>query len=216
MDAKTTPAEALSPKVVADTAGLRELYPEPTGLAAKKAIPKLDKHCRHFISLSPFLTLATSDGDGNLDVSPKGDAPGFVEVVDDTTLLIPDRMGNNRVDGLRNILANPRVGILFMIPGVDETLRVNGRARISTDPATLDRFVINAKAPTTVTVVAVDEAFLHCSKAMKRSKLWTEDYRVERSILPSLGRMIAEQIADGTTVEAAEARVEESLRTRFY
>ncbi len=216
MDAKTPPTEISAPEIVADTDGLRELYPEPTGLAAKKTLPKLDKHCRRFISLSPFLTLATSDDDGNLDVSPKGDAPGFVEVVDDTTLLIPDRMGNNRIDGLRNIAANPHVGILFLIPGVDETLRVNGRAHVTTDPDVLSRFIINGKPPTTVTVVAIDEAFLHCSKAMKRSKLWAEDNRVERSVLPSLGRMIAEQIADGTTVEAAEARVEESLRTRFY
>jgi PPOX class probable FMN-dependent enzyme len=215
MDTKTTPPETLR-ETVADETGLRELYPAPTGLAAKKTLARLDKHCRRFISLAPFIALATGDEAGNLDVSPKGDAPGFVEVADDTTLLIPDRMGNNRVDGLRNIVTNPHVGILFMIPGVDETLRVNGRAHISTAPELLQRFVVNGKAPTTVTVVEVDEAFLHCSKAMKRSKLWADDSRVERRVLPSLGRMIAEQIDDGTTVEAAETRVEESLRTRVY
>ncbi|MDP6708369.1 MAG: pyridoxamine 5'-phosphate oxidase family protein [Alphaproteobacteria bacterium] len=215
MDAKTTPP-GTAPEAIADLSELRELYPEPTGLAAKKTLTKLDKHCRHFISLSPFISLATSDAAGNLDVSPKGDAPGFVEVADEVTLLIPDRLGNNRIDGLRNIVANPRVGILFMIPGVDETLRINGRARITTEPDVLQRFVVNGKAPTSVTVVAVDEAFLHCSKAMKRSKLWADDYRVERRRLPTLGKMLADQIDDGTSAEAADARIEESLKTRLY
>jgi len=215
MDAPVTP-DTLPAEFVADAAELRAIYGQPSVLAGKKTLRRLDKHCLRFISLSPFVCLATSDAKGNLDVSPKGDAPGFVEVANDTTLLIPDRMGNNRIDGLMNVLANPHVGLIFFIPGVEETLRVNGRARIARDPATLGRFAVNGKAPATVLLVAVDEAFLHCSKALRRSHLWGEDYRVERRCLPTLGQMIADQIEGGPDAETAEAMVQHSLKTRLY
>ena len=156
------------------------------------------------------------DAAGNIDVSPKGDAPGFVEVANDTTLMIPDRMGNNRLDGLSNVMANPHVGLIFFIPGVDETLRVNGAARILRDEATRQRFVVNAKMPTTVLMVSVEEAFLHCSKALKRSRLWGEDYRVERKSLPTLGKMLSDQIAEAPEPEEAERMVQHSLKTRLY
>jgi hypothetical protein len=215
MDAPTL-SDPLPSEFVDDEAELRRIYGSPSVLAAKKTLTRLDKHCVRFIELAPFACLATSDADGNLDVSPKGDAPGFVEVLNDTTLLVPDRMGNNRIDGHMNVLANPHVGLIFMIPGVEETLRVNGRARIVRDEATRDRFTVNGKAPTTVLMVAVDEAFLHCSKALKRSKLWGQEYRVERKALPTLGQMISDQVADAPDAETAERMIQESLKTRLY
>jgi len=215
MNAPATDAPTLPQDFLDDEAELRQLYGQPSELAAQKTLARLDKHCRRFIELAPFLCLATSDAAGNIDVSPKGDAPGFVQVMNETTLLIPDRMGNNRVDGLRNVLANPHVGVIFFIPGVDETLRVNGRARIVRDEAVLARFIVNGKAPTSALLVEVEEAFLHCSKALKRSRLWGEENRVERQCLPSLGRMLADQI-EGVDADQAEAKVQHSLKTRLY
>ncbi len=147
MDTKIAPLDPEARDYVEDRAALTAIYGEPKRLARQKSIPKLDKHCRRFIELSPFVCVATTDGQGNADVSPKGDAPGFVEVADETTLLIPDRLGNNRVDSLSNILENPHIGLLFMIPGVNETLRVNGRARIIRDAEMLERFPVNGKTP---------------------------------------------------------------------
>jgi uncharacterized protein len=215
MDTATT-LESLPSEFVKDADELRRLYGMPSELAQKKTLKRLDKHCRRFISLAPFVCLATSDAVGNLDVSPKGDAPGFVEVLNDTTLLIPDRMGNNRLDGLMNVLANPHVGVIFLIPGVEETVRINGRARIVRDAETLRRFNVNGKAPTSVLMVEIDEAFLHCSKALKRSQLWGQQNRVERKVLPTLGKMIADQIEDGPDAEEAERMVQHSLKTRLY
>ena len=215
MDAKTMQLDAQTREFVEDQNSLKSIYGEPTELAAKKSIPKLDQHCRRFIELSPFVCVGTTDADGNADVSPKGDAPGFVEVLDETTLLIPDRLGNNRVDSLRNIIENPHVGLLFMIPGVNETLRVNGRARIVGDQEILDRFPVNGKTPRTVIAVDVDEAFLHCSKAFKRSDLWGETNRVERRTLPTLGKMLADQIG-GLDPDDAEEHIQHSLKTRLY
>lgn len=215
MNAPSTDSTTVAQDFVDDEGQLRKLYGQPSELAAKKTLSRLDKHCRRFIELAPFVCLATSDAEGNIDVSPKGDAPGFVEVVNETTVLVPDRMGNNRVDGLRNVLANPHVGMIFFVPGVEETLRVNGRARIVHDEAVLARFAVNGKTPTSVLLVEVEEAFLHCSKALKRSRLWGEDYRVERKCLPPLGKMLADQI-EGVDAEEAEARVQHSLKTRLY
>lgn len=196
-------------------ADLRALYGEPSELAAKKAIPRLDRHCRRFIELSPFCVLATADASGAMDCSPRGDAPGFVRVVDDTTLLIPDRVGNNRVDSLTNVAENPEVALIFFIPGVNETLRVNGKAAIVTDPDVLAPLEANRRVPKTALRVAVDETFLHCSKALVRSRLWDEESKVERGVLPPLGRMIAEQVG-GIDGDAAEAAVQHSLKTRLY
>lgn len=200
---------------VADAAGLRRIYPEPTPRVRRKCLPALDAHCRNFIALSPFLCLGTAS-EGGADVSPRGDAPGFVQVLDDRTLLIPDRPGNNRLDSLGNVAADPRVGLLFMIPGVDETLRVNGSARIVTDEDLLARCAVAGKRPRSALLVDVREAYLHCGKAMIRSRLWHDDYKVERSRLPSLGRMITEQIQDGSNVADAEARIEHSYKHNLY
>ena len=201
---------------ILDARCLGEIYGRPSRLAAVKCIDRLEKHCRNFIALSPFLCLATADAEGRLDVSPRGDAPGFVEVLDDKRLLIPDRRGNNRVDSLTNIVENPRVGLIFMIPVVEETLRVNGAARIVRDPAVLAPLAAQGKVPRSALEVTVEEVMFQCSKALRRSRLWDDDYRIERSVLPTLGQMITDQVADGSSAEEAEAMVQKSLRTKLY
>jgi uncharacterized protein len=195
--------------------GLRTIYDAPTDRAKRKCLSALDIHCRTFISLSPFLCIGTSGASGG-DVSPRGDAPGFVQVIDDRTLLIPDRPGNNRLDSMSNVLGNPKVGLLFMIPGVDETLRVNGRARIVRDSASLAPMTVNGKMPKSGLLVEIDEAFLHCGKALIRSKLWKDDYRVERSRLPPLGAMVNEQIGKPVSNEEADRYIENAYKTTLY
>ena len=197
------------------TPDLATLYGPPGDLARRKTLDRLDTHCRAFIALSPFLVIGTAAADGPADVSPRGDAPGFVAVLDDRTLLIPDRPGNNRIDSTRNIVANPHVGLIFFVPGVNETLRVNGRARLTTDAGLLAPLAAHGKTPKAGILVAVDEAFLHCGKALIRAKLWEPESRIERARLPSLGKMIADQIA-GVSVEEADRRVEESYVKRLY
>lgn len=193
---------------------LRGLYGEPGALAVRKQMQALDDHCRRFIAHSPFLVMGTGSADGSQDVSPKGDAPGFVAVLDERTLLVPDRPGNNRLDGLRNILGNPYVALLFMIPGVNETLRVNGRARITTDAALLEPLAVRGRAPRSGTLVAVEEVFLHCAKAFIRARLWHADTQVAPGTIPSLGRMLADQA--GMELAETERRTEESIRNRLY
>jgi PPOX class probable FMN-dependent enzyme len=210
MDRDETPQSG-----VAETEDLRAIYPEPTPRARRKCLPALDRHCRNFIALSPFLCLGTASESG-ADVSPRGDTPGFVQVLDDNTLLIPDRPGNNRLDSLSNVLANGHVGLLFMIPGVDETLRVNGVASITTDEHLLARSAVNGKKPKSALLVDVREAYLHCGKALIRARLWHEDAKVERRRLPTLGQMINEQVQDGTTAADADARIEYAYKNTLY
>ena len=176
---------------IADVAALEALYGLPSGAAVEKELSYIHPHYRTMIEASPFVVLATSGPEG-LDTSPRGDEPGFVVVEDEKTLLIPDRRGNNRADSLRNIISNPHVALLFLIPGVGETLRVNGRAMISTSPALLERFSIGGKLPRSVIVVEVDTVFFQCSRAVWRAKLWDEDSRIDRKSLPSLGTIIGD------------------------
>ncbi len=194
---------------------LRATYGDASDLATRKEIDHLDRHARHFIALAPFLDIASQGADGLGDVSPKGDAPGFVLVLDDRTLLIPDRPGNNRLDTLSNIFHHDGVGLLFMVPGVNETLRVNGRARIVSDHEVLAPTAVRERLPKSGILVAVEQVYLHCAKALVRSRLWQDDYRVERSTLPPLGQMIADQV-QGVDVEAAEARIQDSLKNNLY
>jgi uncharacterized protein len=194
---------------------LREQYGAPLERARLKTLRKLDTHCRRFIELSPFVCLGTSSADG-ADVTPRGDRPGFVHILDDSTLAIPDWPGNNRLDSLINVLANPAVGLLFLIPGVDETLRVNGTATVSTDAELIERWEVNGRHPKSVLVVTVAEAFLHCGKALIRSRLWHDDYKVERSQLPSYGKMMKDQIEICDSAEEIEASVSEGYRNRLY
>ncbi len=184
-------------------------------IAEVKVLTRLDHFCRDFIALSPFLVVASSDGKGGADASPRGDAPGFVRVLDDTTLLIPDRRGNNRVDTFGNILAAPGIGLIFMVPGINETLRVNGRASVTRDPALLEASTVQERTPVTGLLVAVDEAFFHCGKALIRSRLWDAASQVERHSFPSLGRIVAEQ-TKAIGVAEAEANLEEAYRSRLY
>ena len=201
--------------VVEDLEELREIYGTPSDRSVKKQLSRLDKHCRAFIARSPFLVIASSDPSGRCDASPKGDAPGFVEVLDDETLLIPDRLGNNRVDTIGNLLERPCVGLIFFVPGLNETLRVNGRARITTDPALLEPLAVNGKVPRSGILVSADEVYFHCGKALIRSDLWNPEKQLRRSEFPSLGRILADQIG-GVTVEESERLTAESYKTRLY
>ena len=172
---------------------LRTLYARPQGRAVAKQIAALDPHCRRFIALSPFLVLSSCNRDFELDASPRGGEPGFVKVTADGDLLIPDAPGNNRLDSLENIITTGRVGLLFLIPGFDETLRVNGDALLSTDAGDLAACANERRAPKAVIRVAVRAAYLHCAKASMRSKLWAQQSQVDRETLPTIGQMIADQ-----------------------
>jgi uncharacterized protein len=205
--------------VISSESELRARFAAPSRLAVQKQLDRLDHNCRRFIALSPFLCLATARPDGLADNSPRGDAPGFVQVLGDRTLAIPDRPGNNRLDSQSNIIANPNVGLLFFIPGVTETLRVNGQARISADPDLLARFEVRGRLPKVVILVTVVEAFLHCSKALIRSRLWEEDAKADRKLLPTLGRMIADVVDQNTgaaTVAEYDQRIERNAREELY
>jgi hypothetical protein len=200
---------------IENTERLRETYGPPSERSLKKQLSRFDKHCRDFIARSPFLVIASSDPSGRCDASPKGDAPGFVEVLDDATLLIPDRLGNNRVDTLGNLIARPGVGLIFFVPGLNETLRVNGQARITTDPSLLEPLAVNGKVPRSGIVVSAEEIYFHCGKALIRSDLWNPEKQIRRSDFPSLGRILADQIG-GVTVEESERLTAESYKTRLY
>jgi len=169
---------------------LEAIYGLPSGAAVFKEIDHVNAQYRAFIEAAPFFVLATVGPEG-LDCSPRGDAPGFVRVADERTLLIPDRRGNNRIDSLRNIVRDPRVSLLFLVPGVGETFRVIGRASLSTDPALLDTFVFAGKTPRAVIVVTVERVYYQCSKAIMRSKLWDASRHVDRASLPSNGTILA-------------------------
>ncbi|WP_425406158.1 pyridoxamine 5'-phosphate oxidase family protein [Hwanghaeella sp.] len=172
---------------------LRALYPAAKGLAVDKQLTRLDPHCRKFISLSPFLVLSTKGQDGLIDISPRGGDPGFIHVEGDETLLLPDWPGNNRLDNLENILADPAISVIFLIPGVDETLRVHGVAEIRIDEALTGRFAVGSKLPKSVLRIQVKEAYLHCAKALMRARLWEADAQIERGELPSIAQMIQDQ-----------------------
>lgn len=176
--------------VIADEAALARLFEETHALAVQKCQPRLGPHAQAFIRRSPFLCIGTQDREGRADVSPRGDPPGFVRILDDRTLAIPDRPGNNRLDSLVNLLRNPSVGLLFMVPGFDETLRVNGQATLVTEPGLLGSLSVEGREPKLAIVVTVEEAFLHCAKAFRRSHLWDPAHRQPRGDMPSLVKMI--------------------------
>jgi PPOX class probable FMN-dependent enzyme len=201
--------------MIDDAEQLREAYGAPSERSLKKQLSRLDKHCRDFIARSPFVVIASADPAGRCDASPKGDAPGFVRVIDDETLLIPDRLGNNRVDTLGNLVARPGVGLIFFVPGINETLRVNGRASITADPALLEPLAVNGKVPRSGILVSAEEIYFHCGKALIRSDIWNPEKQIRRSDFPSLGRILADQIG-GISVEESERYTAESYRTRLY
>ena len=200
---------------IEDVEVLRESYGTPSERALKKQLSRLDKHCRDFIARSPFLVIASADAWGRCDASPKGDAPGFVQVIDDTNLVIPDRLGNNRIDTLANLVARPGIGLIFFVPGINETLRVNGKSRITTDSAILEPLAVSGKVPRSAILVTAEEIYFHCGKALIRSDLWNPEKQIAQSDFPSLGRIITEQIGEGSVAEA-ERYTAESYRTRLY
>jgi PPOX class probable FMN-dependent enzyme len=199
---------------------LRAIFGAPGERAVLKERGHLDGHTRDFIARSPFVLLATSDGRGRCDVSPKGDAPGFVLVLDERHLVVPDRPGNNRIDGLTNIVENPHIGMIFLIPGREDTLRVNGRACIVRDEEILARLEVQGKRPRVAIGVEVDECFLHCAKAFKRSGLWEHERWPDVSGLPSMARMLWDQIDAKPTAlcsaEEYEREMEDRLRKGLY
>ena len=194
---------------------LRETYREPNERAGLKVLDHLDVHCRNLIAKSPFLVISSAGADGRADASPRGDPPGFVAVLNDRTLLIPDRPGNNQIDSLQSIVENPYVGLLFFVPGMNETLRVKGCAEIVTDAEYLAPLSLKGKAPLSGLRVTVEEAFLHCGRALIRSRLWDPAVQIERSSFPTYGQVLADQIAGADAVEI-DADEEEANRTQLY
>ena len=203
--------------LIADENDLRALLGSPSEVAVKKQITRLDVHCRAFIAHAPFMLLATSDAQGRCDVSPKGDPAGFVRVLDDTHLVIPDRPGNKRLDGMRNILANPHVGLLFLVPARGETLRVNGRACITRDADLLATLAVEGKVPRLAIGVEVEEVFLHCAKAFKRSGLWEPERWPDISRLVTSAKIFHDQVRiPGMTVDDYERRLATGYQTGLY
>lgn len=200
--------------IVTSLAALEALYDAPAEPAILKEIDHLNAPYRALVEAAPFVVIATG-GAGGLDCSPRGDPPGFVRVADEKTLLIPDRRGNNRIDTLRNLIEDPRIALLFMIPGCNETLRVNGRAVISTDPALTESFRLDGKVPRTVIVVTVERVYFQCSKALVRSRLWDPERRVARGTLPTAGQILAAcsqgRIAAAPYDDAYPARLKATL-----
>jgi uncharacterized protein len=186
---------------------LRELYAAPGARALAKEVKELDAHCARFIALSPFCVLSSVIADGGPDLSPRGGAPGFVMVRDSRTLVIPDRPGNNRLDSLRNLAADPRIGLLFLVPGLDETLRVYGRAEIVAGAEIGEELVSNDRAPKTALKISVERAFFQCGKALMRAQLWNAESRRDRSAMPPLGEVIRDQTGLSERVETQQEMV---------
>ena len=204
------------PKQVTNADQLRSFYDDPSLLSQQKFMDTLDTHCQTMIRLSPFVCIATCDTNGALDVSPRGDPPGSIQVLDASQILIPDRRGNNRLDTLTNLTGNPEIALFFIVPGIVETLRVSGRAQIIHDDPRLDRCAINGQVPVTGILVNVHKACLQCGKALKRSALWDDTYRVNRKDLPSFGKMLADQTDTGKTVQELDRSIDDAYKNRLY
>lgn len=201
---------------VTSEAQLREVMGAPSPRALKKEIVRLDAHCRALIGASPFVLIASCDAEGRMDVSPKGDPPGFVQVLDDWTIAIPDRPGNRRADTFRNILANPGVGLLFLIPGMVESLRLNGRACIVRDAALRERMAVAGKLPALALVVTVEQAFIHCGKCIIRSHLWDPAHWPQVAALPTQAQCLVDHAGLTESVEEVEASVQRNRREGLY
>lgn len=200
---------------ISDLAALEEIYGQPLAASVRKEISYIHPHYQAFIEAAPFAVLATSGPDG-LDASPRGDPAGFVHVENEKTLLLPDRRGNNRIDSLRNIISDPRVALIFLIPGIGETVRVNGRASIHNDPALLERFAIEGKLPHTVLKIEVEAVFFQCSRAILRSGLWKAEQQIERSALPSLGTILRDLSGSEIDGNKYDAELPQRLKASIY
>ena len=190
---------------ISSETALRAVIGDAHPITVDKELDYLDVHARHFIELSPFLCIGTTNNEGRADVSPRGDPPGFVTVLDDRTLLIPERPGNRRADTMLNVMAEPVVGLIFFLPGVEETLRISGRATVIDDPAAMAKLMVQGKTPKVGIRVGIDQVFFHCAKALKRSRLWDQTTQIERAAFPTHGRIIRDQ--QQTRESAAEIDV---------
>ena len=195
---------------------LRSIYREPSEVARKKVLQALDQYCQQMIALSPFVCIATKAEDGSLDISPRGDPPGSIKILSPTQVLIPDRYGNNRLDSLTNLTHNPEISLLFLIPGVIETLRVKGVATIIANDERLETCAINGKVPATGILVDVQIAFLQCGKALKRSALWEHTYKIERTELASFGAILAEQTESESSADELDCSIDDAYKNKLY
>ena len=203
--------------VVRSEAELRALMGDPVAPpVVEKTLSSLDRHCLTFIELSPFVLIASSSADGRMDISPKGDAPGFVRVLDENTLVFPDRPGNQRFDTFRNLFESPRIGLIFLIPGKRETLRISGRAEVVRDPEVLSILVANGKIPALAIAVHLDEAFFHCAKCMIRSRLWQPEQWPSVEVLPTLAETMKDAASIPAPVEVVEGLIKEDEENRLY
>jgi PPOX class probable FMN-dependent enzyme len=195
---------------------LRQIYRQPSHRVANKAIDRIDHICRAFIAACPFVVVATRGADGKLDLSPKGDPPGFIAVLNDKTLAIPERLGNNRLDTFENVLVHPEVGLFLLIPGNGDTLRISGKGQIVQDPELQEQASINNKAPSALLVVTVEEAFMHCAKAVKRSRIWVPEFWPDRSAVPTLAEAMVVHGELEETVPEMQAIIEKDSAERLY
>ena len=195
---------------------LRAHYKAPGEGALRKEMKALDRHAKGFIGRSPFVLIGSSDGNGNADVTPKGDKPGFVAVLDDKTIAIPDRPGNNRLDTLENIVANPAVGLIFLIPGMDETLRINGEAKITADAGLRERLHVEGKLPAATIVVSIKAVYMHCAKAFMRSQLWKLETWPDRASLPTLGQILKDQLSLSGSAEERDRELAEDYAQSMW
>ena len=198
-----------------DYSELRTVYKPPAPRAAQKVLDYLGDHCQNFIARSPLCILSSANANGQADASRRGDPPGFVQFLDDKTLLLPDRPGNNQVDSLQNIVQNPGVGLLFFVPGMNETLRVKGKAEIVTDDDILEPMKMRNRAPLSGLRVTVEEAFLHCGRALIRSRVWDPEVQIDRSDYPTYGQVLADQIAGADAMEIDDSE-DEANRERLW
>ncbi len=202
--------------IITTEQALREILGHPSEIVTRKTINYIDENCKRFIENSPFLTIATSDLHGNFDVSPKGDPSGFVKILNEKTLAIPDRPGNHKADTFTNILQNPNVGLIFLIPGVKETLRVNGKAKIVTDKRVLELLVCDGKVPSLAIIVEVKEVFMHCAKCMIRSKLWLKTDDTQMQKIPSLAKVLVEHGKLDISIEELDGMIKNDENTNLY
>ena len=200
---------------IADYAELRTVYKEPGPRAAQKVLNYLDKHSANFIDLSPLCVIATANADGRADASPRGGPPGFVKLMDECTLMLPDLPGNDQVDSFQNLVENPGIGLLFFVPGMNETLRVNGLAELVTDASVLDPVKIKRRTPVSGLRITVEEVFLHCGRSLIRSRFWNPSVKIERSSYPTYGEVLADQI-NGANAKEIDDSEDKANRQRLY
>ncbi len=208
--------EFATASVITDAAKVREIIGEPIPIVQNKEMPQLDHYCRQFIEMSPFLCLGTVGADGHIDMSPRGDPPGFVQVLDDHTLLLPDRQGNQRVDSMVNIMENPHIGLIFFLPGVSETLRIRGRVSITDDAKLLGPLALNGKTPKLGFLIAIDQVFFQCAKALIRSKLWDPATPIDRSEYPPFAQITRDQRRPDAKVEDIQAIIDHNYENELY